>query len=110
MKERNITPLGDLISMLPEEHRTSEKVWELKGWYDREMENIAYYEKQRENTKAVLLPFRKAGSQHIAEFWVNDMGKPVGNSFNFHGQNISQWLYAGCILFDERDGRISTHH
>jgi hypothetical protein len=51
--------------------------------------------------------FRKAGSQYIAEWAVSDMSKPVENSYNWHGQNTSRWLYAGCLLV--QDGRVSIH-
>jgi hypothetical protein len=51
--------------------------------------------------------FRKAGSQFIAEWAVSDNRKPVENSYNFHGQNTSQWLYAGCLLV--QNGRVSIH-
>ena len=52
-------------------------------------------------------PFRKAGSQYIAEWAVSDMRKPQENSYNWHGQNTSRWLYAGCLLV--QDGRVSIH-
>jgi len=44
----------------------------------------------------------------MANFWVKDLGKPVTNSYNFHGQNTSQWLFAGCIL-SSADGSFSIH-
>jgi len=52
-------------------------------------------------------PFRKAGSQYIAEWAVSDMRKPTKDSYNWHGQNTSRWLYAGCLLV--QDGRVSIH-
>jgi len=46
--------------------------------------------------------------QYIMEFEVFDRAKPRGNSCNWHGQNTSQWVYAGAIVY--QDGRVSTHH
>lgn len=46
--------------------------------------------------------------QYTMNFEVFDRSKPRENAYNFHGQNISQWTYAGCILY--QDGKVSTHH
>ena len=48
------------------------------------------------------------GTQYIWEFHVNDTAKPAKNEYNWHGQNTSQWCYAGCILLEA--GKVSTHH
>lgn len=49
--------------------------------------------------------------QIIAEFFCNDLAKPDDpNQVNWHGQNVSRWMTAGCILVDGRDGKVSTHH
>jgi hypothetical protein len=53
-------------------------------------------------------PMRKAGGQMIWEFGVNDLVKPKTDQINWHGQNTSQWLYAGCVLL--HDGKVSRHH
>ena len=53
-------------------------------------------------------PGRVAGSQIIWEFYVNDLTVPRADRVNWHGQNVSQWVYAGCILL--QNGRVSTHH
>jgi len=56
----------------------------------------------------VLNEFRKAGSQYIAEWSITDHNKEHRpEAMNWHGQNPSQWLYAGCILV--QDGRVSIH-
>lgn len=52
-------------------------------------------------------PFRKAGSQNIAEWAVSDHRKQHKEAYNWHGQNTSRWLYAGCLLVDK--GRVSIH-
>lgn len=58
--------------------------------------------------QAVFNDFRKAGSQYIWEFYVNDKAKPEADRYNFHMQNVSQWVYAGCVLL--QDGQVSLHH
>ena len=50
----------------------------------------------------------KSGGQYLWEFWVSDMVKPLEDKYNWHGQNISQWNYAGAILL--QNNRVSTHH
>ncbi len=53
-------------------------------------------------------PMRKAGPQYIWEFGVNELAKPKANIINWHGQNTSQWIYAGAILL--QDSKVSRHH
>ena len=50
----------------------------------------------------------QSDGQYIMNFEVFDASKPRSNAYNFHGQNTSQWTYAGCILY--QDGSVSTHH
>ena len=50
----------------------------------------------------------KTGEQRIWEFYVNDLTQPAQESYNFHGQNTSQWLYAGAIVLQNR--KVSRHH
>jgi hypothetical protein len=57
--------------------------------------------------KHCFFPFRLSGSQYIAEWSVSDMRKEFKNTMNWHGQNTSRWLYAGCLLV--QDGRVSIH-
>lgn len=56
----------------------------------------------------ILAPVRKAGAQYIWEFEVKDLTLTPSSAINWHGQNISQWVYAGCILLSH--GLVSTHH
>jgi len=53
---------------------------------------------------------REAGSQVILEFEVFDLEKPHSTSMNWHGQNTSQWVYAGAVVYDKESGRVSRHH
>jgi hypothetical protein len=104
-----ITPFHELYDQLPDEEKSDKDfrkkllsvyLWELKRMQD---------EARRAQYPATMLwPFRQAGSQWIAEFEVKDLQKAVANSYNFHGQNTSQWIYAGCVLVQH--GEVSTHH
>ena len=73
-----------------------------------ELSQLLEYGLHAREPEIVLNDFRKAGSQYIWEFYVNDLSLPKSDSINFHGQNVSQWRYAGCILLSA--GRVSTHH
>lgn len=53
--------------------------------------------------------FDRGSSQVICHWAASDKSKQESNSYNFHGQNTSQWLYAGGLLFDTRDNRFSIH-
>ena len=48
-------------------------------------------------------------NQKICNWSASDQSKPLENSYNFYGQNISQWLYAGCLLYDVCDNTFSIH-
>ena len=52
-------------------------------------------------------PFRQTGSQYIAEWAISNRRKEYKEKINWHGQNTSQWLYAGAMLV--QDGRVSIH-
>jgi len=79
--------------------------WKAVAW---ELSQLLKYGLHAREPEIVLTDFRKAGSQYIWEFYVNDLSLPKSDSFNFHGQNVSQWRYAGCILLSA--GSVSTHH
>jgi hypothetical protein len=53
--------------------------------------------------------FDKSGNQCICNWSASDNNKPVENSYNFHGQNTSRWIIAGCLLYDIRDNTFSIH-
>lgn len=57
--------------------------------------------------KLYLGYFSKSGDQLIANWSVSDMAKPKEDHYNLHGQNISQWSYAGCVLI--QNGIVSIH-
>jgi hypothetical protein len=53
--------------------------------------------------------FEGSGNQRICNWSASDNNKPVENSYNFHGQNTSRWIIAGCLLYDIRDNTFSIH-
>ena len=110
IRERKWTSLIDLISGIPKESNTEGVILRLTMAYKSEMQQIEQAENRADHTLSVLLPWRIAGSQYIAEFYVNNMKLDEKDEYNWHGQNTSRWLYAGAIVFDETDKRISTHH
>ena len=117
----SIPSFADLLASLPAEFRSNKVREQLKRAYDVETlrinECVDSLKNREKEFSAALYLFRKGGgSQWVAEFAVNNLSIPRTNSYNWHFQNTSQWVYAGCILFDERsfkedsDYIISTHH
>ena len=117
----SIPSFDDLLASLPLEFHSQKVKDQLRRAYDVESKRINEYvdglNDLQKDFSAVLYFFRKGGgSQWLAEFAVNDLSIPKSNSYNWHCQNTSQWVYAGCILFDERRFKddeeyiISTHH
>lgn len=103
-----IISFENLVNSIPEEKRTPELLAHLKNKYEYEVETINSYISKAKNPDAHLMPFIKAGDQLVADFYVNDLGIEKENKINWHFQNVSQWLYAGCILIDHN--QVSTHH
>ena len=103
-----IATFQELLNSLPDEEKTEEVIQRLKTCYKIETDLLHKYASTAERPAIALLPFSRSGSQYIADFWVNDLGLPKENKYNWHLQNTSQWLYAGCILV--QNGRVSTHH
>ncbi len=102
-----IPELHTLLATVPEEDspKDKESFWSSLAW---ELMQLMKYGAQAREPQIVLNEVRKAGSQYIWEFFVNDLAVPVQNRYNFHGQNTSQWLYAGAIVL--QNGDVSTHH
>jgi len=73
-----------------------------------ELHNLMTYAQTARDPQIVLNPYRKANSQYIWEFYVNDLALPVASAYNFHGQNVSQWQYSGAIVL--QGGEVSRHH
>jgi len=107
MKNR-VASFEELLNSLPSDQKTQDVIKDLKYWYEREVKILNECAKNAQEPSIGLFLFNKSGDQFISEFWVNDLAKPKKEEYNWHLQNTSQWLYAGCILI--QDGRVSTHH
>jgi hypothetical protein len=88
----------------------SETKRQLLEYYGYEVSNFFMYARSAKKPVISMGLFNKQGSQWICDFVVRDEAMEEKNEYNWHGQNVSQVKYNGCILYDERDGRISTHH
>jgi hypothetical protein len=100
----------ELFDTLPPEWRTEKVHLALLGAYRYELHcliNAAVHPDCLE-PRIVMRPWQQSGEQWIAEFWVADAAIPWKSRINAHGQNTSQWRYAGTILFE--NGEVSTHH
>ena len=53
--------------------------------------------------------FSSGDNQCICNWSASDNAKPETNSYNFHLQNTSKWLYSGCLMYDIRDNTFSIH-
>ena len=101
-----IPSVDKMMELIPEVDRPDVDVFrETLAW---ELAVMASYAAEAEEPYIGLSDGRTSGSQYIFEFAVKDLKKPVKNEHNLHGQNTSQWKYAGCILVQR--GEISTHH
>lgn len=101
-----IPTVKKMMELIPLEDRPDkDQFLETLVW---ELATMAFYATRAKKPQIILSEGRVAGSQYIYEFAVSDLEKPVEDKFNWHGQEISQWCYAGCIMV--QDGKISTHH
>ena len=91
-------------------HNAKKAINEIRDYYARELSNMVAYAKDAVEPQLCMNTFRKQGSQWIADFSVSDLKKKIKDEYNWHLQNTSQMLYNGCILYEERDGMVSTHH
>ena len=101
-----IVSFEELLASLPKEEQQQIDIRELSSAYKWEVSQLESFDGT--NVRAILRPFEQRGSQYVADFEANDLSVTVKNEYNWHGQNTSQWLYAGCILV--QDGRVSRHH
>ncbi len=66
------------------------------------------YASKAQQPEIVFWEGMKTGEQRIWEFYANDLAQPLEHKYNWHGQNVSQWLYAGAIVLQNR--KVSKHH
>lgn len=97
--------LDDIPEPLRPQGEEEVEFWRLLSW---ELAYMIKMASQVDNAQIVLNNCRRAGNQFIYEFFVNDRSLERTHALNFHGQNTSQWLYAGCIKVEA--GRVTAHH
>jgi len=101
--------MHSLLNNVPEEELPQgEELTNFWHWVAWELSQLLTYANQAENPQLVFNDCRQAGSQYLWEFFVNDLSLPKRDSHNWHGQNDSQWKYAGAICLSH--GRVSAHH
>ena len=103
----NIPNVYSLLADVPEKDQPEDKTLFWKA-VAGELSMLIEYASKCADPQIVFSPMRKASSQYIWEFFVNDLVKPKTDAINWHGQNISQWNYAGCVLL--QGNKVSTHH
>jgi hypothetical protein len=103
----HVTSFNHLVNDLPND--IADKVKDdLLDKYLYIIGTMANMTRKAKEPMMVLSPFRNSGSQWICEWAVKDMKKEYDPSrINWHGQETSQWVYAGAILV--QDGRVSIH-
>ena len=97
--------LDDIPEPLRPQGEEEVEFWRLLSW------ELAYMIKtasQVESAQIALNNCRRAGDQFIFEFFVNDLSLKRAGELNWHGQDTSRWLYAGCIKVEA--GRVTAHH
>ena len=102
-----VTSYLQLLNGLPSDQADLVKK-DLLDYYLWEIEQLKRNSERAKKPKVILRPFRLTGTQFIAEFEVKDLAISETNAYNWHGQNTSQWVYAGCICV--QDGVVSAHH
>jgi len=96
-----------LLQSIPEKERPEDPA-EFYRAVAEECLQLIDYASHAQQPQIIFGDVRNAGSQYIWEFYVNDLAQPVRDSYNYHGQNTSQWLYAGAILLQNHE--VSRHH
>jgi len=109
--EIRIPTFTELLSGVPEELQTPELRSALLAAYQSELSAMVCHALTSDCLlpRIVMKPWRQTERQHILEFVVSDLHVDVNpNSVNFHGQNTSQWRYAGAIVVE--GNCVSRHH
>ena len=119
--EVNISTLNELYNSLPEECKEKQvKMYSdsnetlpmynaLQQHYNRLIAMMIIECKDAIKPVIYMGLFDNGGNQRICNWSASDNNRPIENSYNFHGQNTSRWLYAGCLLYDVRDNTFSIH-
>jgi hypothetical protein len=96
-----------MLTIVPEKERP-ENPAEFYQAVAEECLQLIDYASRAQQPQIIFGDGGRAGSQYIWEFFVNDLAQPVRDTINWHGQNTSQWLYAGAIVLQNRE--VSRHH
>ena len=113
--ELNICTMQELMDSINQEiHLGLDQMYELttqvQAHFAREISQMIQHTQSAKEPELNFTSFRNTGSQLVATFSVIDKNLPEQNSYNWHGQNTSQWLYAGALVYDVGTNRISSHH
>jgi len=113
--ELNIEPLFRVRDSILDEFslgldQEGEFIIQLNSYYQSEIVTMLSYTHGNNNVQINFSPFRNTGSQYVATFSVLDKDLPEKESYNWHAQNTSQWLYAGALVYDPKTNEISSHH
>ena len=92
----------ELILSLPERQRIEREV---KPKFEFIEQTLERYKKKHPEYTTSFSKFTKSGDQYIANFEVKNPALEVMGSYNWHLQNTSQWVFAGCLLM--QDGKCS---
>lgn len=108
---QHIAHIYSLLDNVPEKDRPRDqdlaKFWQTVAF---ELHQMIYASKSAEKPSLVFEEVKKGrDDQYVWHFYASDLGRPVDyNKVNWHGQNTSQWCYAGAITL--QDGKVSSHH
>jgi len=122
--EWNVVGWEEFQLSIPDAYRSNPKVMQqVKYWYHREVEMLAAHVRELLRQEKPYHAYfsrviKEPGhSQMQAHFNVKDLSQQDDPSkANWHGQNTSQWVYAGALVIDKHaiargDERVvSTHH
>jgi len=108
----NITTIQEILENMSKNGISpTDYIWkELHQMYGRELSNMFGYAQTAQQPLVYLGLGHTAGSQFIIDFAISDLALAARNAYNWHGQNTSQWLYAGAIVYDKEDKSFSAHH
>lgn len=110
--EMQIPSVHDLYNSLPAEFRSNEAWNNLVGVYSKVVLGLIPSAMAERTIKPQLYMslFRDTGGRQLICNWsCSDLSRPVQNTYNWHLQETSQWIYAGAIVFDKEHKDFSIH-
>ena len=113
MITKNVCTIEEFLGSLNKFSLSHDEIEKATETYYRAISSMErYIPEDRENKEINLWlgTFQESGgSQMISEGSVNDRSRPVTNSYNWHLQNTSQWLFAFGLVFDKQRRDFSMH-